>query len=129
MIAMPLGLAAIGLYLNGIQSIESKTKILPLNGDTYKTRTTFAVHNATDEDLGQFLNQITALGANEISLYDGNFSMLLEIAPHMAALNINTYNFPDISVTAIYNDTMQHSLPIVMNFISNAIYRYESLTI
>lgn len=123
MIALPLALAAIGLYLNSIQSTQPKAKSLPLNGETYGLKTTFAIHNATNEDLTPFLQHIRHLGAHNISLYDGNFSMLLDIAPHMAALNVNTYDVPELSVTAIYNDTMQHSLPIIINFISNALYR------
>lgn len=123
MIVLPLALAAIGLYLNSIQSTKLKTKSLSLDGETYGLMTTIAVHNATDDDLTTFLEQIDYLGGKDIKIYDGNFSMLLEIAPHMAALNINTYNLPQMSVTAIYNDTMQHSLPIIVNFISNALYR------
>lgn len=123
LIALPLALATIGLYLNSIQSTKPKTKSLPLNGDTYGLHTTIAIHNATDNDLTPLLNEIVSLGGKELNMYDGNFSMLLDIAPHMAALNINIYQLPKMSVTAIYNDTMLHSLPIIVNFISNALYR------
>lgn len=60
-----------------------------------------------------------------MDLYNGNFSLLLDMAPHMAALNVNVWEMPEISITTIYNDTAQHSLPIVINLLSNAFYRLE----
>lgn len=36
MIVLPLGFAALGLYLNSIQTIEAKMKSLALNGGMYK---------------------------------------------------------------------------------------------
>jgi hypothetical protein len=44
----------------------------------------------------------------------------------MAALNVNVWEMPEISITTIYNDTAQHSLPIVINLLSNAFYRLEN---
>lgn len=41
----------------------------------------------------------------------------------MAALNINVFDIPNFSITTIYNDTAQHSLPIIINLINNAVYR------
>jgi ATP-binding cassette subfamily A (ABC1) protein 5 len=48
------------------------------------------------------------------------------LAPHMAALNVNVWEIPEINITTIYNDTAQHSLPIVINLLSNAFYRLEN---
>lgn len=135
MILFPLGLAALGLYLLSIQSTELKVKSLPLNGDTYENKTRkFAVYNGTDQNLDPFLYELLQHGASEIDLYDGNYSKLLTIAPHMAALNMNTFSSPDYNITVIYNDTLQHGLPIILNVISNTLYRlmvskesYESI--
>lgn len=129
MVALPLFLAAIGLYLDSRQVIEPKQKVLLLNKETYGHRTKFAIHNGTDANLDPFLDQLMDLGVKNINMYDGNFSLLLDIAPHMAALNINTFdlNGPDLTVTVIYNDTVQHGLPIIINFINNALYRWLSL--
>lgn len=63
-------------------------------------------------------------GFEDIERYNGNYSLLLEVKPHMAALNINVFDPPVFNVTLIYNDTMQHSLPILMNLFNNALYRY-----
>jgi ATP-binding cassette subfamily A (ABC1) protein 5 len=65
-------------------------------------------------------------GSSSVDLYNGNFSLLLDLAPHMGALNINMWEKPDFSITTIYNDTAQHSLPIVINLLSNAFYRLEN---
>ncbi|XP_055532678.1 cholesterol transporter ABCA5-like [Wyeomyia smithii] len=55
--------------------------------------------------------------------YSGNFSLLLEMAPHMAAFNVNTISWSNVSITTLYNDTTQHSLPIILNLISNTLLR------
>ncbi|XP_029731356.2 cholesterol transporter ABCA5-like [Aedes albopictus] len=55
--------------------------------------------------------------------YNGNFSLLLDIAPHMAAFNINSISWTNVSITTLYNDTTQHSLPILLNLISNSLLR------
>jgi ATP-binding cassette subfamily A (ABC1) protein 5 len=65
-------------------------------------------------------------GSSFVDLYNGNFSLLLDLAPHMAALNVNVWEMPEINITTIYNDTAQHSLPIVINLLSNAFYRLEN---
>lgn len=121
MIIIPLALAALGLYLNSTQVIEPKLKSLLLNKDIYSPMTKFAIHNGTDSNLDSFLN----LDTRNTTLYDGNFSYLLDIAPHMVALNVNVFEVErgEFSVTAIYNDTFQHSLPIVVNFINNALFK------
>lgn len=124
MILLPLGLAALGLYFNSIQSSELRFKSLQLNGYTYDNESkAFAIYNGTETNLDPFLNELLRLGVSKVNLYDGNYSKLLVIAPHMAALNINTFSSPDYGITVIYNDTTQHSLPIILNLISNTLYR------
>lgn len=135
MILLPLGLAALGLYFNSMQSSEPRFKSLQLNGHTYGNESTgFAVFNGSETNLEPFLNELLRLGVSGVDMYDGNYSKLLRIAPHMAALNINTFAAPDYGITVIYNDTTQHSLPIILNLISNTLYRlmvsresYESI--
>ncbi|XP_017782555.1 PREDICTED: ATP-binding cassette sub-family A member 5-like [Nicrophorus vespilloides] len=127
LVILPLALAALGLYLNRIQSWEPKQNSLLLNGaQIYGKGSKIAIHNATWSSLDPMLDQLNALGINDYTFYDGNFSLLLDIYPHMAALNVNSFSYPDVSLTLIYNDTMQHSLPIMINLISNAIYRLMS---
>lgn len=124
MILLPLGLAALALYFNSIQSIQPKIQAIVLNGETYGNDNTLAVHNASNRNLDAFYDQLENFGVRQLDEYNGNFSLLLQIAPHMAAFNINNFQYPDYSITVIYNDTMQHSLPILINLISNSIYRY-----
>ncbi|XP_044763088.1 ABC transporter A family member 1-like [Coccinella septempunctata] len=122
MVFLPLGLAALGLYFNGNQTFEPKQQTLALNGTTYPDAT-LAIHNDSGKNLDTFLEEMLYSGARQIDEYNGNFSLLLEMKPHMAALNINVFNYPEYSLTVIYNDTFQHGLPIVINFISNSLYR------
>ncbi|KAI4454722.1 atp-binding cassette transporter subfamily a abca [Holotrichia oblita] len=126
MILLPLGFATGSLYLNRIQNIEPKIKPLVLNGSTYGMGDSFAVHNASGENIDTFLDRLWDLDVDNIDLYDGNFSMLLDMSPHMAALNINMFKEPEFNFTVIYNDTAQHSLPILINLINNALYRLLS---
>ncbi|KAK4878287.1 hypothetical protein RN001_010793 [Aquatica leii] len=124
MILLPLGLAAIGLYLNSAQSTEHKMHILHLNAKTYGAETTILVHNNTGKNLDGFIHTLKEVSHNKVSLYNGSFPLLLDIAPHMVALNINQWELPNINITLIYNDTLQHSLPIIVNIIDNTIFRY-----
>jgi ATP-binding cassette subfamily A (ABC1) protein 5 len=94
--------------------------------DVYNTHTKLAFHNATSASLDEFVQSLEKSGSSSVDLYNGNFSLLLDLAPHMAALNVNVWDIPKISITTIYNDTAQHSLPIVINLLSNALYRSEN---
>ncbi|XP_071448970.1 cholesterol transporter ABCA5-like [Hetaerina americana] len=142
MIALPLGFAVLGLYLNGIQVGNSRMKPLVLNGETYQNATKLAFHNGTGHQLDAFTTALRGQTyGRPLSTYDGNFSHLLNMWPHLGALSISTFDVTlinvssildeyidgpepsSISLTAIYNDTAQHSLPIVINLINNAIYR------
>ncbi|XP_074040228.1 cholesterol transporter ABCA5 [Leptinotarsa decemlineata] len=125
MILLPLGIATLGLYFNSIQSGPLKMHSLALNMSTY-SRTPIAVHNASESNLDNFLQQMVDLGVSSLDDYDGNFSSLLYTEPHMAAFNVNYFENLDYSVTVLYNDTEHHSLPIALNLISNAIYRILS---
>lgn len=124
MVLMPLGLAALGLYFNRIQTTESRTHSLRLGAKTYGSDATrLAVYNGTGNDIDAVLEVLGELGVGTVSLYDGDFRSLLEMRPQMAALNFLKYEELDYGITVIYNDTMQHSLPIVMNLLSNVFYR------
>lgn len=123
MVLLPLAIAAIGLYFQTIQ-IQSAPKIesVSLSMDIYKNAA-IAVHNDSDQNLDVLFDQLLTLGVNRLDEYDGNFSRLLDFAPHTAAFNINYFQYPDYSITILYNDTQQHSLPVIINLISNALYR------
>jgi len=79
--------------------------------------------NGTDSNLDPFFTALSKVGFTDITEYDGNYSSLLELKPHIAAFNVNVFNENAWEITAIYNDTTQHSLPIMVNLLNNAIYR------
>lgn len=89
--------------------------------DTYN-ETEIVYLNNTDHDITKLIDSI-AQDAKHIEEYDGNFANLMNIAPNIAAFNINDYNLLRLNLTVTYNDTMQHSLPILLNILSNAYYR------
>lgn len=69
-----------------------------------------------------FIDEISKLSEIDDS-YDGGFASLLNSTPHMAAINITSFKGNNISLTLLYNDTTQHALPVVLNIITNAIFR------
>ncbi|XP_011864541.1 PREDICTED: ABC transporter A family member 1-like isoform X2 [Vollenhovia emeryi] len=120
-IIMPLALTAIGLYVNSTQKVDVKMEPLQLNNCTYD-ETKILYRNNTNHDITKLIDSITQ-DVEHIEEYDGNFTNLLNIAPHIAAFNVNDYNLPQLKLAVTYNDTMQHSLPILINILSNAYYR------
>ncbi|XP_034182709.1 cholesterol transporter ABCA5 isoform X1 [Osmia lignaria lignaria] len=124
-IVAPLFLVVLGLHLNSIQTVEVKMQSLKLDTDTYGNETKILYANNTDRDITDLINGISQ-DVKYIEEYYGNFANLLKIAPHIAAINVTEYNLPKIDLTIAYNDTMQHSLPILFNLLSNTYYRLVS---
>ncbi|XP_036138839.1 ABC transporter A family member 1 [Monomorium pharaonis] len=122
-IIMPMCMTVLGLYINSIWTIDIKMESLKLNSHTYN-ETGILYLNNTDHDITQLVDSV-AQDTKNIEEYDGNFANLINVAPHIAAFNINDYNLkpPRLKLTVTYNDTMQHSLPILINILSNAYYR------
>ncbi|KAI4494625.1 hypothetical protein M0804_000826 [Polistes exclamans] len=121
-IIAPLALIILGLYINSIQTVEIKMQSLELNSETYGNKTKILYVNNTKVDITPLMDGINQ-DVKHVDEYDGNFVSLLKNAPHMAAFNINEYNFPKMNLTIVYNDTMQHSLPILVNVLLNTYYR------
>lgn len=126
MIILPLAFSALGLYLNSIQVILPVMRSIVLDNNTYDQENgRIAIHDSTVNENGDFEYMVQMLNrSTDVSEeYDGNFSNLLDIAPHMGAFDVKMLSWSNVSVTALYNDTTQHSLPIVLNLFSNALYR------
>ncbi|XP_035731949.1 ABC transporter A family member 1-like isoform X2 [Vespa mandarinia] len=121
-IVAPLALIILGLYINSIQTVDIKMQSLQLNSDTYGNETKILYLNNTDIDITPLIESISQ-DVKHIDEYDGNYVNLLKSAPHVAAFNINDYSFPKMNLTIVYNDTMQHSLPILLNVLLNTYYR------
>lgn len=126
MIILPLAFTALGLYLNSIQVILPVMRSIVLDNTTYDQENgRIAVHDSTVDENGDFGYMVKMLNRSTVvsEEYDGNFSNLLAIAPNLGAFDIKMLSWSNVSVTAFYNDTTQHSLPIVLNLFSNALYR------
>lgn len=122
MVLLPLAVAAVGLYFQTIQIQQSKIESLSLSMDIYKNAA-IAIHNDSGQNLDPLVDQFFSLGVYKLSEYDGNFSKLLDFVNHTAAFNVNYFEYPEYSITILYNDTQQHSLPVIINLLSNAFYR------
>lgn len=133
MIVLPLGFTAIGLYLNSIQVIMPVVRSVALDADTYAEASSVGanrlavVDNTHNPDAADFRYIVAQLNASSVAEsgddFAQNYSQLLGMAPHLGAVIINGLSWSSVDVTAMYNDTAQHSLPIVLNLLSNAIYR------
>ncbi|XP_033331289.2 cholesterol transporter ABCA5 isoform X1 [Megalopta genalis] len=121
-IVVPLLLVALGLHLNSIQTVEVKMQSLKLNTDTYGNETKLLYVNNTDHDITALIDGI-GQDVRYIEEYDGDFANLLKVAPHAAVFSVNEYSKYKINLTVAYNDTMQHSLPILINLLSNTYHR------
>lgn len=78
--------------------------------------------NSANQDISPLTDELSR-GVKNIEEYNGEYWELLNVAPHMAAINITNYDLLDMQLTIVYNDTLQHSLPILINIFSNAYYR------
>lgn len=130
MIILPLVFTAFGLYLNSIQVILPVMRSIVLDNGTYdREYSRIAIHDNTESltsDFEYFVNELNK-SIDVTEEYDGNFSSLLDISPHMGAYNVNALSWSQVAATVLYNDTTQHSLPIVLNLLSNALYRMNVL--
>lgn len=122
MIVAPLALVALGLYVNSIQKVDMGIQSLSLNNDTYRDETRILFSNQSNHDISPLLNQIKQ-DVNHMEEFKGKYADLLDMAPHMAVLNINSVDNEHLNLTITYNDTMQHSLPVLANIISNSYLR------
>ncbi|XP_016838488.1 ATP-binding cassette sub-family A member 5 isoform X2 [Nasonia vitripennis] len=124
-IVAPLALVVLGLYLNSIKTPNIGMQSLILNNESYGPDTNIMYINSTNRDISPLVNSIGKI-INRSEEYDGTFVELLNRAPHMAILNVTDYNYSRVNFTVMYNDTMQHSLPIVLNVFTNALYKLHS---
>lgn len=129
MIILPLGFVAIGLYLNSIQIILPVMHSLILDNTTYGPDITkLLIHDSTVNSTKLPISFLTELNESieTIEQYNGNFSFLLNFAPNLGAFNLNFLSKTNYSITVLYNDTTQHSLPILLNLLSNTLLKINS---
>ncbi|XP_019349796.1 cholesterol transporter ABCA5 [Alligator mississippiensis] len=91
---------------------------------SHKYKTSLLLQNATGSDIDDI---ISSLGSLNILTEVFNSSDYVSAAPHTAALNI--YNSgKNYIFAAVFNSSMVHSLPVLMNVISNLVLRDLNVT-
>ncbi|KAM6175512.1 cholesterol transporter ABCA5 [Erethizon dorsatum] len=81
----------------------------------HKYKTSLLLQNSTESDIGDLINFFTYQNIMVTMFNDSDY---VSAAPHSAALNV-VHSEKDYSFTAVCNSTMVHSLPVLMNIISN----------
>ncbi|XP_021104266.1 ATP-binding cassette sub-family A member 5 [Heterocephalus glaber] len=81
--------------------------------DKYKTN--LLLQNSTESDISDLTNFFTYQNIMVTMFNDSDY---VSAAPHSAALNV-VHSEKDYIFTAVFNSTMVHSLPVLMNIISN----------
>ncbi|CAG2115476.1 unnamed protein product [Medioppia subpectinata] len=115
-IVLPVIIIIISYFLVRTSSVKdlSPTPIL-LKPSVYTTRA-LLYKNATNIDVKKFTELVDRLGATARSV--DNFSMKSVADSYMAA-KIDTLDKP---MELLFNDTFTHSLPILINLMSNVLY-------
>ncbi|CAM5096965.1 unnamed protein product [Natator depressus] len=94
-------------------------------GEKYnKYKTSLLLQNSTGSNVDDL---ISALRSQKILTEMFNDSDYVSAAPHSAALNVSLSEQSSI-FTAVFNSTMVHSLPVLMNIISNLFLRNLNVT-
>ncbi|CAG9831938.1 unnamed protein product [Diabrotica balteata] len=105
-----------------IQNINiPKSEPIQLNIHMYNFQNISVYNEDNSEYFTKFKDQLEKLVV--LDTYNGKFSSLLDIAPHLAAFNFKSFSSTSQSIAVLYNDTYVHNLPILVNLISNAFYR------
>ncbi|KFO74168.1 ATP-binding cassette sub-family A member 5, partial [Cuculus canorus] len=96
-------------------------------GEVYhKYRSRLLLQNSTGSDISDI---VRSLGSMNILLEMFNDSDYVSAAPHSAALNvIDLESSQNYVFTVIFNSTMVHSLPVLMNIVSNLLLRNLNVT-
>ncbi|XP_006886314.1 PREDICTED: ATP-binding cassette sub-family A member 5 isoform X1 [Elephantulus edwardii] len=81
----------------------------------HKYKTNLLLQNSTDSELSDLLSFFTSQNIMVTMFNDSDY---VSAAPHSAALNVMSAE-KDYVFSAIFNSTMVHSLPVLMNIISN----------
>ncbi|XP_050501513.1 cholesterol transporter ABCA5-like isoform X2 [Diabrotica virgifera virgifera] len=130
-IILPIIFTGLGLYLNkvidtGKKYEPPKTYPMPLDLSHYLGYN-ISIYNGSPADLTTFKNQLEKNGA-ELDTYDGEFTSLLDIAPHYASFNIHDFSSSSQNISVLYNGSYSNNLPMFINLISNTFYSMAATT-
>ncbi|KAJ7403942.1 ATP-binding cassette sub-family A member 5 isoform X1 [Willisornis vidua] len=94
--------------------------------NSHKYRSRLLLQNSTESDIDDIVH---SLGSMNILLEMFNDSDYVSAAPHSAGLNVFALESRQNYVFAIiFNSTMVHSLPVLMNIVSNLLLRSLNVT-
>ncbi|NWV69475.1 ABCA5 protein, partial [Malurus elegans] len=113
---------------NSVAAIKLSPDLYLLKpGESYhKYRSRLLLQNSTESDLS---DTVHSLGSMSILLEMFNDSDYVSVAPHSAALNVFALESrQNYFFTIAFNGTMVHSLPVLMNVISNLLLRSLNVT-
>uniref|UniRef100_A0A8D2MG94 ATP binding cassette subfamily A member 5 n=1 Tax=Zonotrichia albicollis TaxID=44394 RepID=A0A8D2MG94_ZONAL len=93
---------------------------------SHKYRSRLLLQNSTESDISDIVH---SLGSMNILWEMFNDSDYVSVAPHSAALNVFALQSRQNYVfNIIFNSTMVHSLPVLMNIVSNLLLRSLNVT-
>ncbi|NWS03750.1 ABCA5 protein, partial [Motacilla alba] len=94
--------------------------------NSHKYRSRLLLQNSTESDISDIVH---SLGSMNILWEMFNDSDYVSVAPHSAALNVFALQSRQNYVfNIIFNSTMVHSLPVLMNIVSNLLLRSLNVT-
>ncbi|KAF2360722.1 ABC transporter-like [Trinorchestia longiramus] len=128
LVGFPLGFTAGGIALIDSQGIQTPTETvmnftsnLLLMGPN-----SLLVHNSTNHTLEGWIDLLIQTGLTSVS-YNGTYEEIFDYRPQVAAVDVNVFpKFESqsaqqpLDVALYYNTSYRHSLPVLVNFISNA---------
>ncbi|XP_066560548.1 cholesterol transporter ABCA5 [Amia ocellicauda] len=128
-------LALFGIFLASVLTLSLITGNIQINAltrqlspDVYLLRrdqtprkyiSSLLLENFTGSDISDFIHNVESQDIKVEVMKNVNFSAM---APHSAAINV-TGSSKGYEYTAVFNSTTVHSLPIVVNVLSNALLR------
>uniref|UniRef100_A0A672UPW7 Cholesterol transporter ABCA5 n=1 Tax=Strigops habroptila TaxID=2489341 RepID=A0A672UPW7_STRHB len=94
--------------------------------NSHKYRSRLLLQNSTESSIDDIVH---SLGSMNILLEMFNDSDYVSVAPHSTALNVfDLESRQNYVFTVVFNSTMVHSLPVLMNIISNLLLRNLNVT-
>ncbi|XP_035262804.1 ATP-binding cassette sub-family A member 5 [Anguilla anguilla] len=119
-----LSVLILSLTTGNIQFQSPERQLLPVyllgpNRTAQRYSTSLLVHNSTDADISEFLHCVESQDIVVELQKDLDY---MAIAPHSAAITV-TGTSRDVKYQVAFNSTTVHSLPMVVNVLSNALLR------
>uniref|UniRef100_A0A9J8ARI4 Cholesterol transporter ABCA5 n=1 Tax=Cyprinus carpio carpio TaxID=630221 RepID=A0A9J8ARI4_CYPCA len=120
-----LSVATGNIQIHSPERLFSPIYLLHRNEAPRKYTTSLLVQNSTDSDLSGFIHN---LASQDIKVEMMKKPDYMSAAPVSAAINV-TGSSKDFSYILAFNSTTVHSLPMVVNVLSNALLRGFNVTV